>query len=305
MLLSMKIISTLILSFLSLIGCASKQAVNTSAEHGVPFSYAGRYLIKIPVTLNETHPTYFIFDTGIGVNLLSKSLCENFGCTIQSSHTGQRMSGQKITVPMSQINSLTFAGQKIESIPTGVWEMKGFLPPDEDCKNVEGFLSLGFFRKIPFTMDYKKKLFFIETAESLKVRKSKGFVIPITIDEDGPAVTIFMPLKLSDGSTIKVEIDLGGDILTLNRKLMPTVGADPKAKGVLIEKQKDETGHPYVRYYTGIKGPIAPAAAPNLQQSNLKVMFQDIIYDGLIANDFMKRFTVTYDLANSEIILEP
>jgi hypothetical protein len=47
---------------------------------------------------------------------------------------------------------------------------------------------------------------------------------------------------------------------------------------------------------TGIGGNLRPEYA-------LHVMFQNIIYNGLIANDFMKRFTVTYDLPNSAIIL--
>lgn len=104
---------------------------------------------------------------------------------------------------------------------------------------------------------------------------------------------------------IKVEIDLGGNILTLNEKLMPLLGIDPDARVVEVEKKTDETGYSYVRYFTKIAGPIAPAAAPTLQQSDLNVMFQKIIYDGLIANDFMRRFTVTYDLPNSVIILSP
>ena len=32
-------------------------------------------------------------------------------------------------------------------------------------------------------------------------------------------------------------------------------------------------------------------------------MFQDIIYDGVIGNDFFKGQVVTYDLANSRIII--
>lgn len=287
---------------LLLAGCATKEVMKNSDT--VPFKYAaGNHLIKVPVIINESTPTFFIFDTGIGVNLLSKKLCDKFNCKITDSLTDRRMSGQSLTVPMSTVSSLTFGSRTLKDVPVGIWEMKGFLPLNPDFHDVEGFLSLGFFREQAFTMDYKKGEFILEDEESLKVRRSQGQVIPIEIHENGPAITIFMSLKLSDGTLLKVEIDLGGDILTLNEKYMPLLGVDKNSSAVITEKRSDETGHPYIRYFSKISGPIAPAQAPALQQKDLKVMFQKIIYDGLIANDYMKRFTVTYDLAHSQIIL--
>lgn len=292
-------------SFLNLFlsSCATKEIMTDHSQNTAPFSYAGRHLIKIPVTLNKSSQTFFIFDTGIGVNLLSKKLCDQFGCKITNSYKGKRMSGQELTVPMSTLSSLTFAGQKIDNLPVGIWEMNGFLPKDDASHDVEGFLSLGFFKNIAFTMDYKKSEFNIETTEGLNARLKSGHVIPIEIHQDGPAITIFMPLRLPNDTNIKVEIDLGGDILALNEKYMNLLNVDRKSKDFIIEKRTDETNHPYIRYFSKIAGPIAPAAVPELKQADLKVMFQKIIYDGLIGNDFMKRFTVTYDLANSRIIL--
>lgn len=283
--------------------CATKEVMTNNVGNRAPFKYAGRYMIKIPVMLNESVRTFFIFDTGIGVNILSKKLCDQFGCQITSHHTGKRMSGQQLTIPMSTLSSLTFVGKELKELPVAVWEMNGFLPKDDDCKDVEGFLSLGFFRDKAFTMDYATGEFILETPEGLDARLKSGRVIPITIDQDGSALTIFMSLRLPDGTNIKVEIDLGGNILTLNEKYMKQLKVDHKAKNVRVEKQNDETGHSYIRYFSDIAGPIAPTAAPELKQENLSVMFQKIIYDGLIGNDFMKRFTVTYDLPNSRIIL--
>jgi hypothetical protein len=233
-------------------GCASKNVMNDNQSNTAPFQYAGRYLIKVPVTVNDSVSTFFIFDTGIGVNLLSKKLADAFGLKMTDRHTGHRMSGQEITIPMSTLNSMTFAGQRQMRVPVGIWEMKGFLPRDADCHDVEGFLSLGFFRHQAFTMDYKTGRFTIENEEGMMARRSSGNVIPITIDEDGPAITIFMPLQLPDGTTIKVEIDLGGNILTLNEKFMSQLGVDKGSTAVRVEKMNDETGHPYIRYFTKI-----------------------------------------------------
>jgi hypothetical protein len=39
--------------------------------------------------------------------------------------------------------------------------------------------------------------------------------------------------------------------------------------------------------------------------ANLPVMFQSIIYDGLVGDALLKRFTVTYNLPKSEMIFGP
>ncbi|MES2965819.1 MAG: aspartyl protease family protein, partial [Bdellovibrionota bacterium] len=266
---------------------------------------AGSHLIKIPVKLNDTHSTYFIFDTGIGVNLISKSLCEKIKCeTKTKTYKGKRMSGQELEIPLANIDSLTFAGIRQEKVEISPWDMEhGFLEDIPSLKNVEGFLSLGFFRNIPFTMDYKTGTFTIEDEAGLERRKKAGHVIPIIVEDDGTSVVIFMMLQIPGGDPIKVEIDLGGNILTLNEKYMKRMGTSATAKDVVIHKAKDETNHPFIRYFVKVPGPISPVPAPELAQRDLKVMFQKIIHDGLIANDFMKRFTVTYDLENSRLIL--
>ena len=71
------------------------------------------------------------------------------------------------------------------------------------------------------------------------------------------------------------------------------------------EAQRDEVGYDYTRWYTRVAGPVAPAAAPDLEQRDLQVMFQRIIYDGLVGDDFLRRFTVTFDLPRARLILGP
>ncbi|MDF1664829.1 MAG: retropepsin-like aspartic protease [Planctomycetota bacterium] len=279
----------------------NKPEVKRSLSH-VPFQYAGSHLIKIPVTVNGSIKTHFIFDTGIGVNLLSKKLGDQLNCKVTSSHTGKRMSGQSITVPLSKVSLLSVAGKERQQVTVGIWDMTSFLPNSPEFKDVEGFLSLNFFKDQAFTLDYSGSKLILETETSLEARAKQGTVIPITVKDDGQSVTIFMALKIPRGPAITVEIDLGGNILTLHEKYMSQLKVQPDSKDVRIEKRKDETGFNYTRYFTKIDGPIHPENAPSRKQEGLSVMFQKIIYDGLIGNAFMKRQTVTYDLANSRMI---
>jgi hypothetical protein len=49
-------------------------------------------------------------------------------------------------------------------------------------------------------------------------------------------------------------------------------------------------------------GSINPVGAPHIAQRDPPVMFQQIIYDGLVGDTFLRGFVVTYDLARSRMI---
>lgn len=283
---------------ISLTGCQSMTPISSKA---IPFRYAGSHLLRIPVTINDSIQTHFILDTGIGVNLLSRSLADRLQCKVMSRYTGKRMSGQELTVPMSQIQSLSLGPNRQSDVQVGIWEMRGFLPEGADFEGVEGFLSLNFFRNQPFTMDYQNGRLILEDDSSLAARLSRGVEFPLILQDDGTNLCIFLNLDLPGGPPIRVELDLGGNILTLNSRLMKRLGVDPESPAVLQERRQDETGFDYLRYFTKIQGPLTLGA---FQQSDLSVMFQDIIYDGLVGNDFMKRFVVTYDLAKARLIFQ-
>jgi hypothetical protein len=64
----------------------------------------------------------------------------------------------------------------------------------------------------------------------------------------------------------------------------------------------DETGHRYTRYFTRLAGVIRVSEAPAVAQADPEVMFQRIIYDGLVGDAFLRRLTVTYDVAGERVI---
>ena len=44
------------------------------------------------------------------------------------------------------------------------------------------------------------------------------------------------------------------------------------------------------------------AGAPKLAQRDPDVMFQKIIYDGLVGHSFLRNFAVTFDLPNGRVV---
>jgi hypothetical protein len=88
----------------------------------VPFQYV-KHALTIPVVVGDTG-TRFIFDTGIGVNLISESLAAKVGCEPGgSTFAGRRMSGQAVTVPIGSVPLLQLGGHRSEDVPFGILDM--------------------------------------------------------------------------------------------------------------------------------------------------------------------------------------
>lgn len=301
---------SLLSSLVLLAGCGvSPERPTPSPERSVPFSHAGDgsgagHLLRVPVVVNG-RATTFIFDTGIGITLVDDDLIEGWGIAPVGSYTGKRMSGQAISVPLATVPWLSVAGVRRSDARVGVWDMKGFLPDTPAFKGVEGFLSLNAFLETPVTLDYGRGKLIVEDEASLAARVVAGAVVPLEVKRDGPCVTIFFDLAVPGGPPAHVELDLGGGRLTLDARFMQRLGIDPAGADVKRVEKRDETGYDYTRHFTRFDGPIAPVAAPAYEQRGVQVLFQKIIYDGLIGDEFLRQFTVTLDLPRKRMILGP
>jgi hypothetical protein len=280
---------------------ASPEAVATTRAPGDPVSIPTETLEHfsvISVRVGDSIESRMILDTGIGVTLVSRALCERAQCLASGQYTGHRMSGQPITVPLGRIASLTVAARRNENVQVGIIDRAKLLPP-----GIDGILSVGFFEAIPFTIDYRAGALIIENAASLEQRKAVGAIVPLEIEKDGATVTLFMSMEIPHGPPARVEIDTGSDSLILDERYMGRLGVDPASPSVKVVKGQDETSQEYVRTFADIAGSIYPRGAPQMKQENPRVMFQKIVYDGLVGHAFFKSFHVTYNLPQSQIIL--
>lgn len=269
-------------------GCASIKTSNSA----VPFEMIGTHITVVPVTVNDS-PTKFIFDTGMGPNVISKTLCEKLKCVLTGKIVDKRMSGQEMELPTAVIASLTFGSLKRENIEVAVWDLGTF---PKELAGVEGFLTPKFFEHQVFTMDFSKKEISLKTQEG-------GVVVPLELKYKGPSVQLFAKISIPGGDPALVEVDTGSNSLILDEKYMSRLGIKADGKNTKKFEGKDETGHQYIRYVSEFEGPMFPEGAPSLSQSPVKVMFQKIIYDGLLGTDYLKKFIVTYDLPQSRMIL--
>jgi hypothetical protein len=277
-------------------------------KNSIPIIHSGGksglgHMLKIEVNVSGKE-TFFIFDTGIGVNLISKSLCADLGCKITGSTTGKRMTGQELTVPMSKVESLKVANVQSTRVDTGVWDFKQLLPNTPEFNKVQGYLSLNFFDKQPFTIDYTKNLLIIEDDESLNERIKQGTTVPISKRYQGSALTIHVPVKSPINKTLDMQLDLGTDILTISDKYLGDFKPYFDKTTVKTQSIKDETGFNRNRVFVKLNGDVGLLSKNLRSQKGPKVMFQRIIYDGIIGNNFFKDRVVTYDLKNSRLIID-
>jgi hypothetical protein len=257
----------------------------------VPFEYLS-HLVVVPVTLNGVERR-FILDSGIGVTCVRATLAHELPLEPAGrSCTGKRMSGQTVDIPLFRGAELTLAGHTPD-VEVAAWDMNG-LPPELD--HIAGFVSLGFFEETPFAVDYP--------ARELAVgERGGGTELQLHVERDGAAVTAFLPLTIPGGRSISVELDMGSDVLILDDRFAPEVGADLDAPDVRRVDGVDETGHPYTRRFTRIRGDVHPTGAPELAQRDPEVQFQSIVHDGLLGDRYLRRYVVTWDVAAATLSL--
>jgi Aspartyl protease len=268
----------------------------------VPFQYLAHLLtVPVGVGVGDTE-SRFVFDTGIGVNLVSDSLARAVGWTPSGAvFTGRRMSGQEVTAPMGSLDSVRLWDSRSGDVPAAIFDMAAMAGLD----GIGGFLSLQFFRSTPVTVDYPARVLVLEDEQSLARRAESGFPVSVQVKDDGPSTDVHLAVRLPGGRVISAEVDAGSDQLILNQALAATAGVDLARPDVRKVEGQDETGHAFARYFTALRGDLSLAAAPQIRQADPDVMFQDIIYDGLVGDRFLRDFIVTYDLPGSRMIFAP
>jgi Aspartyl protease len=255
----------------------------------VAFEYLA-HLVVVPVTAGGVE-TRFVFDSGIGLTLVSGSLADRLGCGATGRvFTGRRMSGQEVSVPLATLDSLELGGYRRSGLTVGIFDLG--VP---GLEGIDGFLSLDYFRDAPVTVDYGSQ--HVAVGE-----RPPGVPVAVHVDRDGPSTTVYMPLELPSGRTVSVEVDMGSDDLILDERFAAELGVDLDDASVRRVEGRDETGHEYVRRFTSLSGVVRVPTAPQLAQRDPGVMFQKIVYEGLVGQSFLRNFAVTFDLPNERLI---
>jgi hypothetical protein len=233
----------------------------------------------------------FLFDSGIGVNIVSPELAETLGLAqVGETFGGQRMSGQWVEAPLVYLPPLLVDGQVIVDQVAGVVD----LDQEGSTPRFSGILGLTAFATTPVTVD---------AGTSTIMLGDPGLVahwVPLDIRTEGPSTDSYAELALPSGRAITVEVDTGSGCLILDASWLER--GDAQVSGSIeTTTGKDETGYEWVRRRARLKGEVHFSAAPETLQADPMVIFQEIVHDGLIGTDYLDRFRYTVDVKNARL----
>jgi hypothetical protein len=207
-------------------------------------------------------------------------------------YAGRRMSGQLVEAPLVRLPGLAVGDYAVEGhVAVSVDLGDGF----------DGILGPAYFADRIVTTDPAAGTFTVHEQD----QAVEGIEVPVDVHRDGPSVVPFAELVLPSGRTILAEIDTGSDRLILDSRFMAECGLEVGGPGVSVREGVDETGQAHVRYDATLAGAVHLKAAPETTQEAPRVIFQDIIHDGLVGSDFLYRYRFSFDLRGERMVLRP
>ncbi len=284
--------------FLCLFVCLNSFGQNQiNKTVSIPFTLLGSGHILVKAKINNIEGN-FIFDTGAGLNLLTKKFADNIKDLKKTDgfYTGHRATGEEIIADLWDTKSLEMGSQKLNAEKFTVIDLE--FP-------VDGLISLLPFRNIPITIDYKNKVLTLETEKSVKELTKKGISLPIQISDDlGKTLGIATYVKLDNKLVVQMNLDSGAgfNVFRFNSRYMQSLGIDPSKTEVKYQKSdfKPTEGNNY--YYTNLSK-INAESNDKISASNFKATFIDgLIYEAIGSINWLGD-KITIDIQNKNMII--
>ncbi len=269
----------------------------TSKTITIPFELLGSGHILVTAKVNNVEGK-FIFDTGAGLNLLTKKFADKVTNLKKTDgfHTGHRATGEAIVSELwnselLEIGSFSSKAQKFTTI-------------DMEFP-VDGLISLLPLKETPFTIDYKNKVLVIETEKSLTALAKTGTSLPIQVSSNlDKTLTFATYVKVNDKLTLQMNMDSGAgfNVFRFSSRYMEKLGVD-SAK---VEKKyrasdfKPTEGNNY--YFTNLNT-ISPASSDKIKVSDFKATFiEGLMYEAIGSINWLGD-KITIDLQRKVLII--
>lgn len=233
-------------------------------------------------------PAPVLFDTGAGVTALTPESASRAVCTPFGRLVGWRMSGERVEFQRCGVRTL-----RIDDYETAhevyVFDLAAVLP--KELPPLDGILSIASFANRPFTLDLADRILTLETPQSLRERTASATPVAMRLlrGPGGDDLTVLVRVEAETGD-LWFLLDSGNlDVIAVSAHAL-------KQMGVSLDDEAARSGkEPFALSFVldGI-GPVeAPARA------------SDIIYDGALSEDVMRRYAITFDLANARLWFAP
>ncbi|MBT9583337.1 retropepsin-like domain-containing protein [bacterium] len=293
-----------------------------SSVPSVPFKIGKKRALLLPVKVADSIEAEFLLDTGLGFNLISPQLASKLGIESTPNYKVRPVTGGELNLAQGRLSSLALGNQKEADQDVVIGEPRCFVGNDGETK-VDGILSLAFFRNHPFTLDYANQKVVLEDSDSLAKRKAAGLKVECRLSDENVVASVPLTLQerapdppnpggiagflssfgggAPDPPRAWVQVNTGCENLLLDSKLMFTLKVDATGTNVTETEPTDQNGLRFRSWATHL-GKIEMVDNPTLTQEKATVVFRKLLAEGVLGQDFLRRYTVTFDLPNSELI---
>ena len=268
----------------------------TKEKIEIPFKLSPNGHIMIKASVNGV-PGNFVFDTGAGMNLLTKDFADKIDNLEKTTHfyTGHRATGEAITSDLYQSEVLKIANFSIEDEQFAVYDID--FPLD-------GLISLTPLQQKAFTVNFEENKLVIESEESLRRRKENiKFEMPLEINNDRNVKVSVGTIVQLDSLELHVGLDSGAgfDVYRFNSRYMEALGIDStQVESKYIPSSfKPEQGN---QYYFAEVSRLSDLKV-NAEQIGFRATFIDgLIYEGIMGINWIGEI-ITFDIPAKRILV--
>ena len=256
----------------------------------VPFTTDGG-LVRIAGTV-DGQPTPMLVDLGAGLDVLSQRVGSRT-VDVTGKYVTLSLNGQRVDLPIGNVVSIALGEFQVDNHVAGVW--KGL-----DGSGADGLISATAFRNVTATFDYRARELSIEDAVTFADRKRFATRVPLFLqDELGIALAVFARFDFGNGQSGLCVVDTGLPGISIDRRFAAKLGVDLTRPGL----PRTST-----RYGEGISATIpqvALADAPDSAIARPTVVFQNLVYDCNVGNEFWDGKIFTLDIPQRVMYVAP
>lgn len=257
----------------------------------VPFQFTDG-TISLQGTVNQ-QPVPMRIDLSAGVDVLSQSV-GTANVDVNGKYVSLSLTGQRVDLPIGRVVSMALGEFTVESGTVGIF--KGL-----DGTGVGGVISASAFRDVTATFDMRNNELLIEDAVTFADRKRFASRIPLFLqDELGISLIPFARFDFGNNQYGRCVIDTGTPDIMIDRRFAAKLGVnlnDPSLKHV-----KTPLGD-------GVEATIPSLMLDGDIADNTmkrpKVIFEDLVYDCNVGNDFWAQKLFTLDIPQRVMYVAP
>jgi hypothetical protein len=279
-------------------------------RHRVPFEHVNN-LIIIPVSINDSRPLKFIFDTGVRTTLVTELSAKDelIIRDAQKKRVYGLGEGEPLEAYHSESNSMKTRRINGKDITINVLMENIFHLSEKLGVDVNGLIGYDLIKNFIVEINYSSKILTFHNPEYFRMKSKKTDTLPITLYKNKPYTKGAVTLKNNETIPVNLLIDTGAsDALWLFATSNDRITIPQKSIKVYLGKGLNGD-------VNGYKGRISELQFGAYSFSNLVTSFPDSISinytifqdgrNGTLGAETLRRFRVFLDYQNNAIYLRP